>query len=152
MPLPATTWRSCSATGSGGENSEQTRTSSAKRCAWTTILISCVNVANLLLARASGRGREIAVRQALGAQRTRLIRQLLTEILLLFLLGGIAGFAILFCTQRYLLRLVPESLPHINDLAIGWSVLVLAVALCAAAGTIFGLAPAWLMSRVDLIG
>jgi predicted permease len=116
------------------------------------LLISCVNVANLLLARASGRGREIAVRQALGAQRTRLIRQLLTEILLLFLLGGIAGFAILFCTQRYLLRLVPESLPHINDIAVGWGVLVFAVALCVAAGTIFGLAPAWLMSRVDLIG
>jgi predicted permease len=116
------------------------------------LLISCVNVANLLLARASGRGREIAVRQALGAQRTRLIRQLLTEILLLFLLGGIAGFAILFCTQHYLLRLVPESLPHINDIAIGWGVLVFALVLCAAAGTIFGLAPAWLMSRVDLIG
>jgi putative ABC transport system permease protein len=116
------------------------------------LLISCVNVANLLLARASGRGREIAVRQALGAQRTRLIRQLLTEILLLFLLGGIAGFAILFCLQRYLLRLVPESLPHINDIAVGWGVLVFAVALCVAAGTIFGLAPAWLMSRVDLIG
>ena len=116
------------------------------------LLISCVNVANLLLARASGRGREIAVRQALGAQRTRLIRQLLTEILLLFLLGGIAGFAILFGTQRLLLRLVPESLPHLNDIGVGWGVLVFAVAVSVAAGTIFGLAPAWLMSGVDLIG
>jgi putative ABC transport system permease protein len=116
------------------------------------LLISCVNVANLLLARASGRGREIAVRQALGAQRTRLIRQLLTEILLLFLLGGIAGFAILFSTQRFLLRLVPESLPHLNEIAIGWGVLVFAVAVSVAAGTIFGLAPAWLMSGIDLIG
>ncbi len=115
------------------------------------LLISCVNVANLLLARASGRGREIAVRQALGAQRTRLIRQLLTEILLLFLLGGIAGFAILFCTQRFLLRLVPESLPHLNEIAVGWGVLVFAVAVSVLAGTIFGLAPAWLMSGVDLI-
>ena len=115
------------------------------------LLISCVNVANLLLARASGRSREIAVRQALGAPRTRLIHQLLTEILLLFLLGGIAGFAILFCTQRFLLRLVPESLPHINDIAVGWGVLVFAVTVSAAAGTIFGLAPAWRMSRVDLI-
>src|SRR5271156_1741589 len=111
------------------------------------LLISCVNVANLLLARASARGREMAVRQALGAARTRLIRQLLTEILLLFMLGGIAGFAILFFTQRYLLRLVPESLPHINDIAVGWGVLAFAVAVCVAAGTIFGLAPAWLMSR-----
>jgi predicted permease len=118
----------------------------------SVLLISCVNVANLLLARASGRGREIAVRQALGAQRTRLIRQLLTEILLLFLLGGVAGFAILFSTQRFLLRLVPESLPHLHDIAVGWGVLVFAVAVSAAAGTIFGLAPAWLMSGVDLIG
>jgi predicted permease len=116
------------------------------------LLISCVNVANLLLARASGRGREIAVRQALGAQRTRLIRQLLTEILLLFLLGGIAGFAVLFCTQHFLLRLVPESLPHLNDIAVGWGVLVFAIAVSVAAGTIFGLAPAWLVSGVDLIG
>jgi predicted permease len=116
------------------------------------LLISCVNVANLLLARASGRGREIAVRQALGAQRTRLIRQLLTEILLLFLLGGIAGFAILFGAQRLLLRLVPENLPHLSDIGVGWGVLVFAVAVSVAAGTIFGLAPAWLMSGVDLIG
>lgn len=116
------------------------------------LMISCVNVANLLLARASGRAREIAVRQALGAQRKRLIRQLLTESLVLFLLGGIAGFAILFCAQRYLLRLVPESLPHLNEIAIGWGVLAFALVISAAAGTIFGLAPAWLMSRDDLIG
>jgi putative ABC transport system permease protein len=116
------------------------------------LLISCVNVANLLLARAGVRGREIAVRQALGAQSARIIRQLLTEILVLFLLGGIAGVAMLFCTQRYLLRLVPESLPHVSDIAVGWGVLVFAAAVCVAAGTIFGLAPAWLMSRVDVIG
>ena len=116
------------------------------------LLISCVNVANLLLARASGRAREIAVRQALGAQKARLIRQLLTESLLLFLLGGIAGFAILFCAQRYLLRLVPESLPHLNDISINWVVLAFAIVVSVAAGTIFGLAPAWLMSRIDLTG
>ncbi len=116
------------------------------------LLISCVNVANLLLARASVRGREVAVRQALGAQRTRLIRQFLTESLLLFLLGGMAGFAILFFTRKFLLGLIPESLPHLNDISINWGVLVFALAVSVAAGTVFGLAPAWLMSRFDLIG
>jgi putative ABC transport system permease protein len=116
------------------------------------LLISCVNVANLLLARASLRGREIAVRQALGAQKTRLIRQLLTESLLLFLLGGFAGFGLLFCTQHLLLRLVPESLPHMNDISINWGVLGFALAVSVIAGTVFGLAPAWLMTRFDLIG
>jgi predicted permease len=116
------------------------------------LLISCVNVANLLLARASGRAREIAVRQALGAHRARLIRQLLTESLLLFVLGGIAGFGFLFGAQHFLLQLVPESLPRLNDVSISWGVLAFAVAVSVAAGTIFGLAPAWLMSRVDLTG
>ncbi|HEX8892262.1 MAG TPA: ABC transporter permease, partial [Terriglobales bacterium] len=92
------------------------------------LLISCVNVANLLLARASVRGREIVVRQALGAQRMRLIRQLLTEIMVLFLIGGTTGFAVLFCAQHFLLRLIPESLPHENDIVVGWGVLAFAVA------------------------
>jgi predicted permease len=116
------------------------------------LLISCVNVANLLLARASTRGREIAVRQALGAQRTRLIRQFLAESVLLFLLGGIAGFAILFFTRKFLLQLVPESFPHLNEISIHWGVLVFALAISLVAGVVFGLAPAWLMSRFDLIG
>jgi putative ABC transport system permease protein len=116
------------------------------------LLIGCVNVANLLLARASGRSREIAVRQALGAQRARLIRQLLTETLLLFWLGGIAGFGILFGARHLLMRLIPESFPHLNEITVGWGVLAFAVAVSVAAGTIFGLAPAWLMSRDDLIG
>jgi predicted permease len=115
------------------------------------LMISCVNLANLLLARASSRGREIAVRQAVGAPRTRLVRQLLIESLLLFFLGGIAGFAILFSAQHLLLRLVPDSLPQASDISIGWGVLLFALAVSIVAGTIFGLAPAWLTSRVDLI-
>jgi putative ABC transport system permease protein len=114
------------------------------------LLISCVNVANLLLARASARGREIAVRQALGAARMRLIRQLLTESLLLFVLGGITGFAVLFCARKFLLQFVPESLPRLNDISISWGVLAFAIVVSVAAGTIFGLAPAWLTSRLDL--
>lgn len=114
------------------------------------LLISCVNVANLLLARASARGREMAVRQALGAARTRLIRQLFTESLLLFVLGGITGFAVLFCARKFLLQFVPESLPHLNEISISWGVLAFAIVVSVAAGIIFGLAPAWLTSRLDL--
>ena len=114
------------------------------------LLISCVNVANLLLARASARGREMAVRQALGAARMRLIRQLLTESLLLFMLGGITGFAVLFGARKFLLQFIPESLPRLNDISISWSVLAFAVVVSLAAGTIFGLAPAWLTSRLNL--
>ena len=114
------------------------------------LLISCVNGANLLLARASARGREIAVRQALGAARLRLIRQLLTESLLLFLLGGITGCAVLFCARKFLLQFIPESLPRLNDISISWSVLAFAMVVSVAAGTIFGLAPAWLTSGLNL--
>jgi predicted permease len=114
------------------------------------LLISCVNVANLLLARASARGREMAVRQALGAARMRLIRQLLTESLLLFVLGGITGFAVLFCARKFLLQFIPESLPRLNDISISWGVLGFAIAVSVGAGIIFGLAPAWLTSRLNL--
>jgi putative ABC transport system permease protein len=114
------------------------------------LLIGCVNVANLLLARASARSREMAVRQALGAARKRLVRQLLTESLLLSLLGGVAGLVILFCMKGFLLRLIPESLPRLNDLSINWAVMLFALAVSVAAGVIFGLAPARQAGRVDL--
>jgi predicted permease len=114
------------------------------------LLIGCVNVANLLLARASARGREMAVRQTLGAGRNRLMRQLLTESLLLSLLGGIAGLAILFCTKGFLLQIVPDSLPRLNELSINWSVLFFALVASVIAGAIFGLAPALHAGRLDL--
>ena len=114
------------------------------------LLIGCVNVANLVLARASARGREIAVRQALGAAKSRLVRQLLTESLLLSLLGGLAGIAILLATKGLLLRMVPDSLPRLGDISINWSVLLFALAASVFAGVIFGLAPALQASRLDL--
>jgi predicted permease len=114
------------------------------------LLIGCVNVANLVLARASARGREIAVRQALGAAKSRLVQQLLTESLLLSLLGGLAGIAILLATKGLLLRMVPDSLPRLNDISISWSVLLFALAASVVAGVIFGLAPALQASRLDL--
>ena len=115
------------------------------------LLIGCVNVANLQLARASARGREMAVRQALGAGRERLTRQLLTESVLLSLLGGIAGLAILFCAKGFLLRLVPDNLPRLNEISINWPVLLFALGASLLAGMIFGLAPALHAGRLDLI-
>jgi putative ABC transport system permease protein len=114
------------------------------------LLIGCVNVANLMLARASARGREMAVRQALGAARKRLMSQLLTESLLLSLLGGIVGLAILFCTNAFLLHLVPDSLPRLNEVSINWVVLLFALVASLVVGAIFGLAPALDAGRVDL--
>src|ERR1051325_3860652 len=114
------------------------------------LLVGCVNVANLQLARASSRDREMAIRQALGAARTRLVRQLLTESVLLSLLGGCAGLAILFYTKDLLLRFVPDSLPRLNAISISWSVLLFALIASLATGVIFGLAPALRVGRCDL--
>jgi predicted permease len=114
------------------------------------LLIGCVNVANLLLARASARWREMAIRQALGAARKRLMSQLLTESLLVSLLGGIVGLAILFCTKAFLLHLVPDSLPRLNEVSINWVVLLFALVASLVVGAIFGLAPALDAGRVDL--
>jgi predicted permease len=114
------------------------------------LLIGCVNVANLLLARASARGREMAIRQSLGAARTRLTRQLLTESLILSLLGGVAGLGILFCTKGLLLRLLPDNVPRLNEVSISWPVLFFALLASAVSGVIFGLAPALHVGRLDL--
>jgi predicted permease len=114
------------------------------------LLIGCVNVANLLLARGSARGREMAVRQALGAAPGRLMAQLLTEGILLSLAGGIAGLLILFSTKESLLRLVPEGLPRLNEVSINWSVLLFALLASLVCGLIFGLVPALHARRPDL--
>lgn len=115
------------------------------------LLIGSVNVANLLLARARTRGTEMAVRHALGASQPRLLRQLLTEGLLLSMLGGAAGIMVLVCTRRFLVRLVPAGLPRLNDVSINWSVLLFAIAASIFAGVVFGLAPALHSGRLDVI-
>ena len=114
------------------------------------LLIGCVNVANLLLARASARGREMAIRRALGGSRKRLMQQLLTESVLLSVIGATAGVVVLFGVKGFLLRLVPDSLPQLNSISISWSVLVFALLASIAAGVLFGLAPALQVVRPDL--
>jgi predicted permease len=114
------------------------------------LLISCVNVANLLLARATARGRELAIRQALGAARGRLVRQLLTESVMLSLLGGLAALATLYAAQGMLVRVVPDGLPRLTDIALNWRVLSFGLAAAVASGAVFGLVPARHTGRVDV--
>ena len=114
------------------------------------LLTACVNIANLLLARASGRQREIAVRQALGAARGRLVRQFLTESLVLSLAAGAAGLAAAALGLKLLLALVPSRLPRLNEITLDWRVLLFALAVSILTGLLFGLAPAVQISGVTL--
>jgi putative ABC transport system permease protein len=92
----------------------------------------------------------MAIRQSLGAARSRLTRQLLTESVLLSLLGGIAGLGILFCTKGVLLRLLPDSLPRLNEVSINWPVLLFALLASLISGLLFGSAPAFHLGQLDL--
>ena len=114
------------------------------------LLIACANVANLLLARASARGRELVVRAAVGAGRVRLIRQMLTESVVLALLAGTGGVIIARWGVSALLALAPEDLPRLSEVTIDLPALLFALAISLMASVIFGLAPAWHVSRVDL--
>jgi putative ABC transport system permease protein len=119
------------------------------------LLIACANVANLLLARASVRKRELATRAALGARRGQIIRQLLTESLALSFAGGLLGLAIGFSGVRLLLRISPGDIPRIgeNGSAVGldYRVLLFTLGISLLTGILFGLAPAISVSRPNLV-
>src|SRR6478672_421168 len=115
------------------------------------VFIVSLNIATLLLARASGRQQEMAVRLSLGASPGRLVRQLLTESMLLSLIGGAAGIAAAVVTLGFILRFVPSNVPRLNEVRIDWVVLAFALLISILTGLVFGLAPALHSAKAALV-
>jgi len=114
------------------------------------LLIACVNVANLLLARSTGRAQEFAIRAALGGGQGRIVRQLLAETSLLALMGGGLGLLFASWSTRAALNLLPSALPRAQEISVNWQALLFTLAISLLAGILFGLAPALKLSRADL--
>ncbi len=114
------------------------------------LLIANANVANLLLARASVRGKEIAVRAAIGASRGRIVRQLLTESLVLAAVGGVIGLLFAEWGTAALVKAVPQNIPRISNIQLDGAVLAFTLLVSLVTGIVFGLVPAWQASHVDL--
>ncbi|MGB7023499.1 MAG: ABC transporter permease [Candidatus Acidiferrales bacterium] len=114
------------------------------------LLIACVNIANLLLARSTGRTREFAIRAALGASRARVMAQLLTESILLAVTGGALGLLLAAWGTRAAIRILPEALPRSGQVGLDARVLIFTMAISIVAGILFGLAPALKTSHSNL--
>lgn len=115
------------------------------------LLIACVNAASLLLVRATGRAREMAIRSAMGAARGRIIRQMLVESLLLCTIAGCAGIALAWWFARLLMALKPASLPITLKLPLDWRVLLFTIAVSLLTGILFGIVPALRGAKVDTV-
>jgi predicted permease len=113
------------------------------------LLLACVNVASLLLARSARRKREFAVRTALGASQSRVICQLLTESLLLGIVSGVIGLLLAAWGTHAALKLVPMALPRVNEIGLDFRVLAFTMGISLLSGTLFGLVPAWKTSQSD---
>jgi putative ABC transport system permease protein len=118
-------------------------------CVGFVLLIACCNVANLLLARGTVRRAEISIRAALGARRSRLLRQLLTESVLLSLLGGGFGLLFAFGALRTLIALHPARVPHVETIGINGAILAFTMVVCLGVGILFGIVPALTSSRME---
>jgi putative ABC transport system permease protein len=114
------------------------------------LLIACANVANLLLARGAARQKEIAIRAALGASRTRVLRQMLTESILLSAIGGIAGLVLSIWLTDLLMSMLPGGAPRLEHIGIDYRVLTFALGVSALTGVLFGIVPALQAARLDV--
>lgn len=114
------------------------------------LLIACVNVANILLMRANAREKEIAIRAAVGAEPGRIVRQLLTESVVLAILGGLLGLFLAYVSLKVLIKLAPSNIPRLEEISIDWRVLTFSLGVSVFSGIVFGLAPAWSSIKTDL--
>lgn len=115
------------------------------------LVIACVNVAGMLTARGAARRREVAIRTALGASRRRVVRQLMTEAVVLFVLGGVFGVALGFVLLRLLVRVAPPTLSWLRDVSLDGPMLAVSLGTAALTGVLFGVLPSWRSAGADVV-